>query len=72
MTARYLADRRASGLRVEVHGGRAYRRLMAACETPLEHLSHAGSDDSAQFATPPLSRQKWYRQRKLAKEDAND
>jgi hypothetical protein len=46
MTARYLADRRASGLGVEVHGGRAYRRLMVACETPLEHLSHAGSDDS--------------------------
>ena len=46
MTARYLADRRASGLGVEVHGGRAYRRLMVACETPLERLSHAGSDDS--------------------------
>ena len=44
MTARYLADRRASGLGVEVHGGRAYRRLMVACETSL--LSHAGSDDS--------------------------
>jgi len=44
MTTRYLADRRASGLGVEVHGGRAYRRLMVACETPL--LSHAGSDDS--------------------------
>ena len=44
MTARYLADRRTSGLGVEVHGGRAYRRLMVACETPL--LSHAGSDDS--------------------------
>ena len=46
MTTRYLADRRASGLGVEVHGGRAYRRLMVACETPLEHLSYAGSDDS--------------------------
>jgi len=72
LTARYLADRRASGLGVEVHGGRAYRRLMVACETPLEHLSHAGSDDSRSSRPPPLSRQEWYRQRKLAKEDAND
>ena len=23
-----------------------YRSLLMACETPLEHLSHAGSDDS--------------------------
>ena len=34
----------AQRLGVEVHGGRAYRRLMVACETPLEQLSHAGSE----------------------------
>ena len=32
MTARYLADRRASGL-ASIDGGRAYRHLMVACET---------------------------------------
>src|ERR1700687_2418051 len=44
-----------------------YRPLLVACETPLEHLSHAGSDDSRN-CDGPLSPREWYRQRKLAKE----
>ena len=53
-------------------GGKPYRFLLLACDTPLEHQAHAGSDDSRSSRRRHCPVESGTDDGKLAKEDAND